>query len=965
MFYYMRKGLGLLVLIIVLHLNSNAQVDTSFVYKTGLPYGTLDIRIAKSSSRYYYLQENRTVSFRESSPGVRTNTYRDMTSWDSSPYGQGNMREKNGTSDQHIMNYRLLHPNGYNPSYSPGYPLIVFIHGAGERANCWGGICYWGDTSWNPNTNSPAAPTDPNSKLLNNDHNLLHGGSVHLQMRNAAGTRLPNDPSLPARSFPGFVLFPQCLNGWSSNSVQDAIKLVRLVAKKYNIDENRIYISGLSNGGYGVYEALKRAPWLFAAATTMSAVSDASITYHNLQHTIAEIPLWTFQGGQDTNPTPSKTEGYVKKFRQAGMVVRYNRYENLGHGTWNTAMKEPDYFKWLLSQNKSNIHKFAGAAAICMTTGQGVKMELGEGFRAYQWERNGEIISGATSYTYTATTTGTYRARFSRKANPGASDWNQWSPAVTVTQVNPPAPKMDQVGSVVLKDLNGFNDVRLKADPGFSKYYWYRNGALMSIADSVYEPVIKSTTGNGTITLKVAGFDNCQSPASASKTIFFNDTAPINLGAPGSFAASQPNANSIKLTWADAASGEVGFEIWRRKLVSGTTYTSWEMVTLTSANATTFTDTPVEPSKTYNYKIRAVGASGRSNYTPASGNLVVVTSGDSQAPTAPTNLVATQAGIQAIKLTWSGSSDNTGIRQYRIYYGSQSVVTGSNVTTFTVSNLNLNTNYTFTVKAEDLGGNLSAASNSASSNTYVSGLFYEHSTGAWTDLDEINWTALPEFTGKVTTFSISPRTQEDFFNFEFDGFIYINTGGSYQFNITSSDGSRLELDGAVLINNDGIHASRTLTSTTLTLSSGPHRINVKYFEFDESHVITVRYKGPDTGNSMVTIPSTALKSGNSVASSSAPTDDTAMRMTTTTATVYPNPTTESDINVQMESEEQTPVYIKLIDFSGRQVFGGEFTAEELKQGVRVLPTEKMQNGIYLMQINQNGKITQERISIRN
>jgi hypothetical protein len=268
-------------------------------------------------------------------------------------------------------------------------------------------------------------------------------------------------------------------------------------------------------------------------------------------------------------------------------------------------------------------------------------------------------------------------------------------------------------------------------------------------------------------------------------------------------------------------------------------------------------------------------------------------------------------------------------------------------------------------QTEDLGGNLSAASNSASSNTYVSGLFYEHSTGAWTDLDEINWTALPEFTGKVTTFSISPRTQEDFFNFEFDGFIYINTGGSYQFNITSSDGSRLELDGAVLINNDGIHASRTLTSTTLTLSSGPHRINVKYFEFDESHVITVRYKGPDTGNSMVTIPSTALKSGNSVASSSPPTDDTAMRMTTTTATVYPNPTTESDINVQMESEEQTPVYIKLIDFSGRQVFGGEFTAEELKQGVRVLPTEKMQNGIYLMQINQNGKITQERISIRN
>lgn len=960
--FYMRKGVGFLVLVIVLHFNSNAQVDTSFVYKSGLPYGTLDIRIAKSSTRYYYLQENKTVSFRESSPGVRTNTYRDMTSWDSSPYGQGNMREKIGTSDAFVMNYRMLYPNGYNPSYSPGYPLIVFMHGAGERGNCWDGTCYHGDATWNPNTNTPAAPTDVTSKLLNNDHNLLHGGSVHLQMRNAAGTRLPNDPSLPTRSFPGFVLFAQNLNGWNANSVQDAIKLVRLFAKKYNIDENRIYIEGLSNGGYGVYEAIKRAPWLFAAAFTMSAVSDASITYHNLQSTIAEIPLWTFQGGQDKSPTPAKTEGYVKKFRQAGMVVRYSLYSNLGHGTWNTAMKEPDYFKWMLAQNKSNIHKFAGSVAICATTGQGVKLELGEGFRAYQWEKDGVIISGATSHTYTATATGKYRARFSRVANPGAGDWNQWSAPVTVTQVNPPQAQMDQVGTVVLKDLNGLNEAKLKAASGYAHYYWYKNGTLQSIPDSVYEPIIRSTSGNGSYTLVTAGFDNCPSPVSKAKYIFFSDTAPINLGAPTSFAATQPAASSIKLTWGDSSSGEVGFEVWRRMLVSGTTYTKWEMRTLTAANATTFTDTPVEPSKTYNYKVRAVGTSGRSNYTPASGNLVVTTAADTQDPSAPTNLTATQAAIQAIKLTWQASTDNTGIRQYRIYYGSQSVLTGSNTTTYTVTGLDLNANYTFTVKAEDLGGNLSAASNAASANTYVSGLFYEHSTGAWIDLDNINWTAPPEFTGKVTTFSIAPRTQEDFFNFEFDGFLYINTAGAYQFNTTSSDGSRLELDGVVIVNNDGVHAARTITSTTMTLSAGPHRINLKYFEFDESHVITVRYKGPDTGNSMVTIPATALKSGTATTTTASATD-TQMRMAT--VNVYPNPTTENDINVQVETEEETPVNIKVIDFSGRQVFEGQFSVEDVKQGVKILPYERMKKGIYLMLIKQNGKVTQQRISIKD
>jgi hypothetical protein len=972
MFYYMRKGaVGLLVLVVVLHFESFAQVDTSFVYNTSKPYGTLDIRVAKSSSRYYYLQENKTVSFRESSPGVKTNTYRDMTSWDSSPYGQGNMREKNGTADAFVMNYRLLYPNGYNPTYTPGYPLIVFIHGAGERANCWDGTCYHADASWNPNTNSPAAPTDVNSKLLNNDHNLLHGGSTHLQMRNAAGTRLPNDPALPARSFPGFVLFPQSLNGWNANSVQDAIKLVRLVAKKYNIDENRIYIEGLSNGGYGVYEALKRAPWLFAAATAMSAVSDASITYHNLQSTIAEIPLWTFQGGQDTNPTPSKTEGYVKKFRQAGMVVRYTLYSNLGHGTWNTAMKEPDYFKWMLSQSKANIHKFAGGSAICATTGQGVKMELSEGFRAYQWEKDGVIISGATTYTYTATAVGSYRARFSRVANPAASDWNPWSPTVKVTQINPPAPKLDQVGTVVLKDLNGYADAKLKADPGLAHYYWYKNGALLSIGDSVNEPIIKSTSGNGTYTLKTAGFENCISPASAAKVIFFNDSAPINLGAPGSVASTQPSTGSVRISWTDGASGESGYEVWRRKLVSGTTYTPWEMRALTAANITAFVDTPVEPSKQYNYKIRAVGTSGRSNYSPTNG-LVVNTIADTQPPSAPVNLVASQAAIQAIKLTWQPSTDNSGIKQYRIYYGSQSVQTGSTATTFTITGLALNANYTFTVKAEDLGGNLSAASNASSSNTYVSGLFYEHSTGAWVDLDNINWTAPPEFSGKVTTFSISPRTQEDYFNFEFDGFLYINTGGSYQFNITSSDGSRLDIDGVTIINNDGIHAARTLTSTTMTLSSGPHRINVKYFEFDESHVITVRYKGPDTGNSMVTIPATALKSGNPTTTMTATSTETQARMATSTVTVYPNPTTENDINVQLQADdlnqvesEETPVHIKVVDFSGRQVFDGQFSKEEIKRGVKILPYERMKKGIYLMLINENGKVTQERISIKD
>src|SRR5690348_1932735 len=98
------------VYLIFLNLTSFGQVDTTFIYNASTPFGILDIRLAKSATRYYYLQENKTFSFRESAPGVKTDTYRDMTSWNSTPYTQGNLREKNGSLDNFVLNYRLLFP---------------------------------------------------------------------------------------------------------------------------------------------------------------------------------------------------------------------------------------------------------------------------------------------------------------------------------------------------------------------------------------------------------------------------------------------------------------------------------------------------------------------------------------------------------------------------------------------------------------------------------------------------------------------------------------------------------------------------------------------------------------------------------------------------------------------------------------------------------------------------------------
>ena len=112
----MKKIVGLWVLYLGTVLCAFSQVDTSYIYNTNMPYGTLDLRLAKSPTRYFYLQENITFSYRESAPGVKTNTFRSMTTWNSSPYGEGNLREVNGSSDNFVMNYRLLKPGGKTKS---------------------------------------------------------------------------------------------------------------------------------------------------------------------------------------------------------------------------------------------------------------------------------------------------------------------------------------------------------------------------------------------------------------------------------------------------------------------------------------------------------------------------------------------------------------------------------------------------------------------------------------------------------------------------------------------------------------------------------------------------------------------------------------------------------------------------------------------------------------------------------
>ena len=960
-----RKFTGFFLLFFLINIVSYSQVDTLFIHNTNTPFGHLDIRIAESPTNYYYLQEGQTFSFRESSPGVRTNTFLDMTSyWDSSPYEQGNLRKKTDDGDYFLMNYRVLKPVDYNSTFEPGYPIIILMHGYGERGNCDDELCYHADRSWIPAKNIPPAPTDSQLELLNNDHNLLHGGLRHLSAVQRAKGKLPGDATLDEKSFPGFVLFPQNLNGWDQFAVQDAIRILRLIIKKYNVDPDRVYIEGLSNGGHGMYEAIKRAPWLFASAIGMSAIDDGFINAQGMAPAVAHIPLWLFQGGFDIGPSPGKTQRYIQQFRSAGADVRYSLYPELGHGTWNKAFNEPDFFTWMLGQNKSDIHSFGNSSFIC--SDQGTRLELASGFKAYQWQYNGQIIAGADSAVFYAKNPGTYRARFSRVANPTEAQWNQWSKPLALTVASPPQANIEQIGTALLNDLNGYENARLQSQTVHAQYYWYKDGKLLDLPgtedDTMRLATFRPTYGNGAYTLVVSDY-GCFSAPSAPKYVFFGDSAPLNINPPTGFQGVSVSPSENTLTWKDASTNEGGFEIWRRRKLNGTSYSPWQMVGLTSANATTFDDSTAEPTVNYQYKIRAVSNTGRSTYTPAGveEGVVVETVVDTEAPKAPTELRATARGVQRLLLTWKPSTDNTRIREYIVTYNGETVSTNAPDTSFVLTGLPLNTRYQITVKGVDLSRNTSPESNAVEATTYFSGLYYEHTTGAWTDLDSVNWDFV-EFNGKVGIFTLSPRTQDDYYNFSFDGYLLITQAGNYQFRTSSSDGSRLYIDNNLLVDNDGIHEFQTATSTVRSLTQGPHRIYVQYFEYTETDSLAVEYKGPDTGNEWVVIPRDVLKSDESVVTAIGDPDNGPED--SFIVSVYPNPTDQDNINVVVETVMPTPVRIRLLDPMGRNLFESTFAPDEIARGVKLAPIGVMNTGLYVITVEQGNLLVREKVIVK-
>lgn len=212
------------------------------------------------------------------------------------------------------LNYRFLQPKATKEGEK--YPLVIFLHGAGERGD-------------------------------DNAAQLKHGVGDFVKR---------------ADSHPCYLIAPQCPRekrwvevDWSAPShdlpeeAGDQMAMIRALIDealaKYPIDANRIYITGLSMGGYGTWDAVARYPDLFAAAAPICGGGDPKHA-----KIFAKLPLWCFHGDEDQAVPVARSRAMIEALKAAGGEPKYTEYPGVGHDSWSRSYADDAFLDWLFAQ---------------------------------------------------------------------------------------------------------------------------------------------------------------------------------------------------------------------------------------------------------------------------------------------------------------------------------------------------------------------------------------------------------------------------------------------------------------------------------------------------------------------------------------------------------------------------------------------------------------------------------------
>jgi predicted peptidase len=214
--------------------------------------------------------------------------------------------------------YRLFAPNGYDPAKQ--YPLVVFLHGASARGR-------------------------------DNQRQLDGPGQWGTSAFASDDTQ---------QSHPAFILAPQAnrsdsswVRQWRANPDRDpadkeplelTVELIDALQEEFSIDPGRVYITGLSMGGFGAWIAISRYPDRFAAAVPVCGGGDPSAVGET------KAKVWAFHGSADRDVPPQRSREMVEALRRTGADPRYTEYPGVGHNAWERAYQEPELLNWLFAQ---------------------------------------------------------------------------------------------------------------------------------------------------------------------------------------------------------------------------------------------------------------------------------------------------------------------------------------------------------------------------------------------------------------------------------------------------------------------------------------------------------------------------------------------------------------------------------------------------------------------------------------
>ncbi len=198
------------------------------------------------------------------------------------------------------VDYWIYLPQDYDKQEK--VPLLLFLHGAGERGN------------------------DLNKVKVHGPPKLIAAG----------------------KNFPFIVVSPQCPEGrwWATHEL---VALIDNLESQYKIDPDRIYVTGLSMGGFGTWALADRIPNRLAAIAPICGGGN-TVTARSF----AKLPTWVFHGAKDTVVPLSLSQDMVDAMKKHGGEPKLTIYPEAGHDSWTETYNNPEFYEWLLAQKRSS-----------------------------------------------------------------------------------------------------------------------------------------------------------------------------------------------------------------------------------------------------------------------------------------------------------------------------------------------------------------------------------------------------------------------------------------------------------------------------------------------------------------------------------------------------------------------------------------------------------------------------------